>query len=386
MSDTYRLGVPYERPRHMGLKVLTILCTLVPVPMLARAHAATSCTGVQLRPTADLQSAIDENGANTTFCLSDGSYSTTAVIKPKDGDRFIGVYTDGTQPNIANTATGGVFSGGRDLVIQGLGIGPSDNTGINPGNGSTIIGNHIHDNQMCGIETAANHLKIDGNEIDHNGVLINRGNACGIKLHGYKGADSGAYSTVTGNIVHDNVGHGLWVDCDGHDNTFSGNRVYGNAGVALDDETSYNNSFTDNIVYGNGFGWSTYAINILDSIGTNVDGNTLRDNYKGVNIGADQRATLYSPRPGLGCANVTLTGYHPSGIAITNNTLSLPTRAGFAPSGAVPLSAARFDDNCWTGADVSSTNWRLPMDATATWSQWRSAGEDQHGRAQPNAC
>ena len=60
---------------------------------------------------AALNQAIDASPAGTTFCLADGNYSTTAALNPKDGDHFIGVYTDGTQPNIANTGSGGVFSG-----------------------------------------------------------------------------------------------------------------------------------------------------------------------------------------------------------------------------------------------------------------------------------
>lgn len=351
------------------------------------AQAATSCTGVQLQPGAQLQDSINANGTGTTFCLADGSYTTTAPIIPKDGDRFIGVYTDSTQPNIANTGSGGVFSAGSNNLYQDLGIGPSNNTGLNAGTGSTITGNRIHDNQMCGIETAANYLAITSNEIGpNNGTLANKGDACGVKLHGFLGSDSGAYNTVTNNTVHDNTGHGLWVDCDGHDNTFSGNSVYNNAGAGLSDETSYNNTFTNNDVHDNGFGWSKYALNILDSIGANVSGNKFTNNYKGVNIWQDSRATLKSPQSGLGCADVTHTGYYPSGITITSNTFPTPQRSGFAPSGLVPPSAASFDYNCWTVARLSDTNWRISGDSTASWSQWLGTGADPHGREQTAPC
>jgi hypothetical protein len=380
----YRRGCPFRRSIVMLAVVLAVASSSPVSFRSAPAQAAVRCSGVHLRPGANIQRAIVSHARRTTFCLADGRYTTRTALKPKNGDRFIGVYTDRSRPKISNTGTGGVFSGGRNVVIRGLGIGPSDNTGLNPGTGSTIIGNRIHDNRMCGIETAANHLTIRRNEIDHNGSLATKGDACGIKLHGTAGKDSGAYSLVSANLVHNNTGHGLWVDCDGHDNTFSGNRVYGNAGVALDDETSYNNSFTDNIVYGNGFGWSTYATSILDSIGTNVSGNRFRHNYKGVDVRADDRATRSRPRPGLGCANITLTGYHPSGISIRRNKFSLPQRSGFAST--VRLSAARFDHNCWRRTEASSTNWRLPTDATATWSQWREAQQDQHGRLQALPC
>ena len=89
--------------------------------------------------------------------------------------------------------------------------------------GGLVQNNHVHDNGQLGIfGYKPVGAIVQNNEIDHNGTLSNRGDACGIKLHGTKGTDSGAYNIVTGNVVHDNAGHGLWVDCDGHDNTLAG--------------------------------------------------------------------------------------------------------------------------------------------------------------------
>ncbi len=375
-----------QTPAHATTPLERQMLRLTKASRERRAQDSTGCSGIQLSPGASIQNAINANGPGTTFCLSDGDYTSAARILPKDGDRFIGVSTDGTPPNIANTASSGsVFLGGKDLLFQDLGIGPSQGHGINPGTGSTITGNHIHDNAMCGIETAANYMVITGNDIGpNNGTLANRGDACGIKLHGYLGADSGAYNTVTNNIVHDNTGHGLWVDCDGHDNTFSGNIVYGNAGAALNDETSYNNTFTNNVVHDNGFGWGSYAVNVLDSIGSTFTSNTFTNNYKGVNVWKDSRGTLAAPEPGLGCANVSLTGYRPSGITLTSNRFTTPHRSGFGAS--VPLSFAVFDYNCWTVATLADTNWRILADSTATWTQWRNAGQDANGLQQTAPC
>lgn len=310
-----------------------IICAIGALTTCSSAHPPSApCNGIPLRPGADLQRAIDEHDMGSTFCLASGDYTTAEAIRPKDGDRFIGLLRDGTRPNISNTVTGGVFAGGKFVLIQGLGIGPSNNTGLDPGAGSSIIGNEIHDNGMCGIESAGNSLTIAGNEIHGNGLLINKGDACGIKLHGYAGADSGAYSSVTDNVVHDNIGHALWVDCDGHDNTFDGNVVYRNAGIALDEETSYHDTFTNNLVYGNGFAWSNSAVTILDSIGTQVRGNTFIHNEGDVHIGKDHRGTLSAPQPGLGCADLSLTGYRPSAITVSGNGWLLPYRAGSVPT------------------------------------------------------
>ena len=379
---------PARRSIAVAIGVTTAAYVLLAVPFRAApADGATRCTGVHLHPGASIQNAIRSRPGGTTFCLADGKYTTNVVLTPKNGDRFIGVYRDGSRPNVASTGAGGVFKGGKNVVIRGLGIGPSASSGVAPGTGSTIRNDRIHGNRMCGIATAANHLTIIGNEIDHNGTLSNQGRACSgaVNLHGVQEKDAGAYNVVSSNTIHDNAGHGLHVDCDGHDNTFSGNRVFRNAGVALLDETSYHDRFAKNVIHHNGFGWSLYAIGIVDSIGTTVSGNTVTHNYRAVNLWADRRANLRTPKIGLGCADVRLTGYHPSNITVSRNRFSLPQRAGFAPSGAVPLSAAQFDYNCWGGA-VAGTNWRLPSDATATWVQWRGAGQDRHGRTQRLPC
>jgi parallel beta-helix repeat protein len=280
-----------------------------------------------------------------------------------------------------------VFSGGNHVTYNNLGIGPSHGDGIRPGSGSTITNSTIHGNPKCGIKTIGNSLTITNNEIAHNGSTSTNpiSQACGVKLMGTKGSDSGAYSTVSGNVVHDNVHTALWIDCDGHDNVFSNNTVYGNTGVALDAETSYHNTFRGNTVYGNGFGFTDPAVSILDSIGIVVTNNTLSHNYRGVRVWATRRSSVSSPRPGLGCADTSMTGYVPSGISVTGNRFTTEQRIGFAPN-RVKVSAASFDSNCYTVGQLSDTNWQLPADQTSTWKQWQSAGKDPHGVVKTTSC
>src|SRR5437764_4753944 len=70
----------------MATAIVIVAATLGP------SQATTGCTGVQLRPAANLQNAVDAKPTGTTFCLADGNYTTRAALLLKDGDRFIGVY------------------------------------------------------------------------------------------------------------------------------------------------------------------------------------------------------------------------------------------------------------------------------------------------------
>jgi parallel beta-helix repeat protein len=343
------------------------------------------CKGLPVGPGQDLATVVSAAAPGTTFCIADGNYTLGTTIQPKSDDRFVGVYADGTPPNISNVGSGPVFSGGQHTYYQGLGIGPSNGIGLSPGSGSTVIGDYIHDNEVSGIETVANHLTIKGNEVGpDNGTDAYAGtDASGIKLHGYLGAESGAYNLVVGNTVHDNLGYGLWSDCDSHDNLFEGNYVYDNAGVGLDDETSYNNTWSKNDVRDNGFAWAVPAVSIRDTFGSRLVGNVFTRNRAGVLVAMDERATLFSPSPGLGCADRTLTGYLPSETVISDNRFIATGPSGFEYQGAP---APAFAANCWSVPSLAGTYWQLPGNPTASWEDWQAAGLDVYGREQTTRC
>jgi len=362
---------------------LTVIALQVPAPIASSAaDASVDCPGVVLTSGSNIQQAVNAYGPGTTFCLS-GSYTTTTAIVPKDGDAFVA--TGST--NVSNVGTSGVFTGGKGVTYDGLGIGPSKGDGLRPGDDSVIVNSLIHDNKKCGISTVGNNLVITGNDISRNGSTSTFpvSQSCGLKIRGMNGRDSGGHSTIANNIVHDNVHSALWVDCNGHDNVFSNNEVYGNTGIAIDDETSYRNQWVGNNVHDNGFGSKMQAVSILDSTGVIVADNVFTHNYRGIRIWADRRATLSSPQIGTGCAADGSTGYIPSGISVTGNRFTTEQRIGFAPNG-VSVSAAAFDRNCYTVTDMRNTSWQIAGDSTATWTQWRAAGQDPTGAAQTIPC
>lgn len=229
-------------------------------------------------------------------------------------------------------------------------------------------------------------MQIINNDIGPNNGTVGTSSACGIKIHGVNGKDLGAYSTISGNTVHDNGANALWVDCDGHDNTFNSNTIYGNGGAALDDETSYDNTWTNNVIHDNGFLNSRYAVSVLNTYGSTVQGNILTHNYRGIRMWQDNRGTVTTPQPGTGCADATLSGYITSHITITNNKINGLQRSGFPFNGAVRPSAAFFDYNCWSLRSLTDKAWMIPNNANANWTQWRKTGEDPHGIIQTTAC
>jgi Right handed beta helix region len=343
-----------------------------------------ACSGLRVTSRQDFLAVVAAAPPGTTFCVMDGDYTVTGTVRPKNNDRFVGVYSDGSQPNISNVGSGPVFSGGQGTFYEGLGIGPSSGIGLQPGGGSIIMGNHIHDNELSGIETVANNLVINGNEIGpNNGTTAALGDASGIKLHGYAGSDSGAYNLVVNNAVHDNIGHGVWSDCDAHDSRFVNNYVSHNAGAGLVDETSYNNAWVGNVVQGNGLTWAAPAVSVRDTIDSFMSHNLFYNNYAGVQVSMDRRATLTLPSPGLGCADSTLTGYVPSGTVVSRNRFIATAPSGFlydAPN------ASGFSGNCWSVPSLTGTYWEIPGDSSATWAQWQAAGLDLDGREQTTRC
>src|SRR5215217_6756801 len=157
---------------------LLVIALEVAVPIASStAGASVDCVGVVLGSGSNIQQAVHDHGPGTTFCLS-GSYTTTTAIVPKDGDAFVAIGST----NVSNVGTSGVFTGGKNVTYNGIGIGPSKGDGLRPGDGSIIVNSFIHDNTKCGISTVGNNLVITGNDISRNGSAstVPISQACGL--------------------------------------------------------------------------------------------------------------------------------------------------------------------------------------------------------------
>jgi parallel beta-helix repeat protein len=72
-----------------------LMCAVAAVALIVvmggKAHAATSCSGVNVTAQNSIQKEIDSHGSGTTFCIRKGSYRLTKPLHPRSGDRFIGI-------------------------------------------------------------------------------------------------------------------------------------------------------------------------------------------------------------------------------------------------------------------------------------------------------
>jgi hypothetical protein len=206
-----------------------------------------SCTGVSVRPGADLQSLVNANPAGTTFCLGIGTYNQQSV-RPKNGNVFIGAY-DGTKGAVLDgqSRTSYAFHGtAHHVVIKNLIVknytaptqygmiqiwgsyaliqnneitGATQGAGVWASSYALVIANYIHHNAQEGYKVvydgtasqAAVGTLFDSNEIAHNNPT-----------HGYwNGGEQGGgkatgtqHLTFWHNYAHDNSGPSFWTDSD----------------------------------------------------------------------------------------------------------------------------------------------------------------------------
>ena len=250
-----------------------VLMAVSAIPALSFAGAYgprpdTGCTGVKLRPGEDIQTAVNSNPANTTFCLDAGMYSRQTIV-PKAGNRFIGAMgavLDG------ELRTRRAFDGvAPDVVIQNLKItrytAPAqdaavhaDNSsnwtvkdneisynagrGLDLGNRMRLVGNYIHHNLQLGIGGKGTGIVVDSNDISFNNYT--RAYDPGWEAGGTKFWAT-VDATVTNNYVHDNIGPGLWADNDNIRIVFRHNWVESD-GTGIFQEIGYDATIVDNVV------------------------------------------------------------------------------------------------------------------------------------------
>jgi hypothetical protein len=89
-------------------------------------EGVTSCTGTQVFPSQSLSSVAGSKPPGTTFCVRDGAHNVSNSVVVQDGDKFIGVFSDGSRPTVTTTTVRDIFnaypSNGatiRDLSISG---------------------------------------------------------------------------------------------------------------------------------------------------------------------------------------------------------------------------------------------------------------------------
>ena len=237
------------RARSPGVSIAWLLAVASLITVLAGVATASSeepqgaakrrrpaCRGVKVGARARLQRAINRAGRGATLCLAGTTYRTSRGIRPRSGQRLVGVSRSRTVIRGASAPVVIYARGTSNVTLKKLSVAgavgrpacrPQCGKGIVPGNHTRILRVRVHHNRALGIGGAGPGLLIRKAEIDHNGHADFYGCCAGA----VKAAQ--AY-TIRKTHVHDNVGVGIWCDVGCHggrwkvvENTVVGNTLGG---------------------------------------------------------------------------------------------------------------------------------------------------------------
>ena len=285
------------------------------------------CDGVQVAAGADLRATMAAVTTPATFCLAAGLYEIgDTPIVPQAGDAVVGVPVT-VGPNgeidaptkIHGTSANGIFrspSNSAAFRAENVDVSGSTTTCFHHNSAFTLTLRYarVHDCLESGVG-AHGYSLFEHVEIDHNGspgFLENSGG--GMKF---------AFSTnitVRFAYVHDNIGDGVWWDCDEHAGTIEDSLIVRNSlsGIFIEISSGDGGGFIvqRNIVQNNNTSGAAIHAGILvvDSQNVTVTGNTLGGNGRGINVFNDSRST----RGHNGCSS----GFPSANISVTNNVLA----------------------------------------------------------------
>ncbi len=295
-----------DRRLGAGLVVLTVAAVLALIVAFAFAKPAWAppkdCSGVQVRPNADLVKVAASYPSGTTYCVRDGSYSVSSRIPVEDGDVWFGVYSDDTRPSISTTTADHVFYTSGAATIENLRVSgavhddacePACGRGIGGGGSNLTVKNvRATGNENQGIGGVGSNLRVYDSEFDNNGNADSARDGGKVSAAGIKSISS---MFIYDSYFHDNYWNGVW--CDGecnafevHDSTFERN---GKAGI--DDEISSGPAvFEGNVIRNNGVlpeANRHTGLLIVSSANVNAYGNVFGGNVEyGVEIVEDSRS------------------------------------------------------------------------------------------------
>lgn len=234
-----------------------------------------SCTGTIVSSGSSIQSAINGKPTGTTFCLT-GTYNITTTLVPKDGDVFMGPATldggnttqfafSGNQNGIINVRISGLLvqhfnppaqyaaldlSPGAGWMIDHNEVAFNSTEGIEIYSGGTVSNNHVHNNGQEGIFSyASTGATIINNEVDHNNTA---GFDQAIEAGGIKVSKT-VNLTISGNIIHDNYGTGIWLDTNDSGYLIDNNTVTNSSHHGIKIEATASGTVSNNTVTNSGF-------------------------------------------------------------------------------------------------------------------------------------
>jgi parallel beta-helix repeat protein len=382
---------------------------------------------VDIRPGVSIQSIVNLYPGATTFCLRAGVHFIAASITPRSGNTFVGEYgaildgTGWTTSDLTQAAFRAHSEDINDVTIRNLVIRHMPQRGIHAySSGLCDVVAHI-----CRFSTAgADRWTIEHNEIAYNVEGINAPTD-GIIRHNYihhnvgpdpfgtngrtrgggfesylaqrvlfehneisyngqemKAASLSPNTIFRNNFVHHNLGNGIWFDGENPGSLIENNIVEDNAGQGIFYEVSGQGVIRNNTVRRSGGN----GIFIATSHSVEIYGNTLEDNFRGINYFVDCSA-VGAPSGGEIGEEIYM-----QDVSAHDNTITVGTQSG-AWAGALSYTACTstqlapylngsknltFTNNTYTVPDVSA-GWWVWGDSFKTWNQWQALGRDVSG-------
>jgi parallel beta-helix repeat protein len=304
---------------------------------------------------------------------------------------------------MSKTATA-IESGATGVVVRGLTIehfASAPQAGaLVAGPGWKVTANDVRWNHAVGVMLVkASNTRVDRNLIRNNGQLglgqynsaaatvtrnvISSNNTDGFWIADWESGgikSTRSSGTVSGNLIKNNLGIGMWADVADDGRTISANKIIGNAADGIRYEISRNGVIENNTISGNGFGtgrgsgtslWDGGGININTSSSVSVRGNVVSGNVNGVTIQSRTRGS--GPWGTYLLRNVRVTGNTIKMTGGSQSTGMVQNSGAEVPDGQVIFSGNRYVLNELSAQRFARFGTRL------TAAGWRQAGLDTAG-------
>ncbi|MGH2819479.1 MAG: right-handed parallel beta-helix repeat-containing protein [Actinomycetota bacterium] len=345
---------------------------------------AAVCRGVAVYPGQSLQARINARPRGTTFCLRSGVHRPSGALRPKQGQRFIGVsgaVVDGrgvVTVGFTNNASGVVL---RNLEVRRFGVGirtaagwflaslnVHDNRkeGVRLSSSSSLVDSRIHHNQLGGVHGHGRDIRVLRNEIAYNQRSTARCSQKFVKTVNLVYRD---------NHVHHNRCPAVWADISSYHPLIEHNTIEYNGGQGIDCEISYRCVIRYNTVRNNGAG-----ILAASSPDVEIYRNTVLNN-SAYSILLLQQGTESGPRtdhPSSHGPHLTRNNHVHDNTVRMNGGYSGVRKYGKVGDAVYSQTANnRFAVNHYrASSDGAYFRWRKRI---VRWSEWRSYGHDAGG-------
>ncbi len=217
--------------------------------------------------------ADDPSGRKVETSVAVQAFSGPArdvVIKGLTIEKFAGPLEQGAIHGMESSPGNIEEQPGQNWVVEGNEVRLNHSVGVML-YGGQVLRNHLHHNGQFGLETVGNNLLIEGNEISYN-------NFAGVN-HNYGAGATKFWASenlvARKNIVHHNLGYGLWTDHDNIKTLYEENEVYENSYAGILHEISQDAVIRNNVVKNNGSGGDPVQIFISDSRNVEIHHNTI---------------------------------------------------------------------------------------------------------------